>query len=193
MTMLKLNFSKRDAAKFRLDPETQESQLPLLIEILRQPIRPNIREERKRIRAAYALHSIGKNALPAKDVILEMLKNPEDPLSLLAVDIVSTFGPTADVVPSLIIQLKSESYGVRERAADLLGKAGPLAKSAVPALATTFETEMFRTVRWSIANALGHIGGSQAITVLHKALRDDYKSVRLIAREALDAMVPRRG
>jgi len=183
--MKRLNFSKRAASKFRLNPEIQASQLPLLIEILRRPLNKDRRDVQTRIRAAYALHVVNAAAMPAKAALMNILKHTEDPACPVAAELVDSFGPTVDAIPGLIHQLQAESYLARERAAIILGRFRVNSESAVRALSSTFEKEIFRTVRYSIVVALGDIGSAHGLPVLNKALKDDYESVRVAAKDAI--------
>ena len=87
-------------------------------------------------------------------------------------------------VEDLIKALKDEDSEVRLNAAVTLGKMGPKAKAAVPALIKAVEDEyMWRTA----ATALGNIGpqAKAAIPTLNRALEDKDLNVQRIAAAAL--------
>jgi len=126
--------------------------------------------------------------LPAKEALLEILKNPEDPISPVSVEIINNLGPSEETIPALLCQLKAESYSSREKAAYMLGCIGAEAACAIPALSSALEQDIFRLVRASIVEALGKIGSPLALPALNQALKDDHESVRLLARDAIAAV-----
>ena len=87
----------------------------------------------------------------------------------------------------MIAALKDKDEGVRGGAAIALGKIGPAAKDAVPALITAIK-DKHQNVRWRAAEALGKIGpvAKVAVPALNEALTDENEDVRVAAVQALD-------
>ncbi len=83
-------------------------------------------------------------------------------------------------------KLTDQNASVRRKAAIALGRIGPAAKEAVPALITALKDEN-KYVRRVAAEALGRIGraAKQAVAALTKASEDEDKDVREAAEEAL--------
>jgi len=111
---------------------------------------------------------------------------------------------TTGVVPALIKALGSRDPEVRFRAAELLGRVGPTAESAVPALLATLKepfdlekSKHSRSVAWSwdpacgAAKALGRIsGGREVITGLVEMLSSDVAERTSSAAEGLGNLGP---
>jgi HEAT repeat protein len=95
----------------------------------------------------------------------------------------------------LIEALTDEDPGVRERAAVALGRLGPEAKPAVPALILAIRDESNWVIRAEAAIALGNIGpeAKAALRTLVAALRDDSEYVREQAARALLQIVAEEG
>jgi HEAT repeat protein len=91
----------------------------------------------------------------------------------------------------LIRRLKSPHDVKRIHAGLLLGRMGPEAKEAVPALLELLH-EQSAPNRKLAAWTLGYIGqrAVEAIPALRVALRDSNEGVRKMAREALDKINP---
>jgi HEAT repeat protein len=87
----------------------------------------------------------------------------------------------------LIKQLTDKNPEVRQKAAFALGKIGPKAEAAVPALSKALKDENF-DVRWSAAEALGEIGpkAEAAVPALIESLTDPI--VRSTVAESLAAI-----
>jgi HEAT repeat protein len=112
---------------------------------------------------------------------------------------------TPGVVPSLIELLKSRDRQVRFQAAELLGRVGPEAESAVPSLLETLkepldmdERKRTPTVAWhwdpacNAAKALGQIASSEeVISKLAQMLSSDIAERISSAAEGLGNMGPR--
>lgn len=93
----------------------------------------------------------------------------------------------AKVVSKLISNLKDQSYWPDQyRAAEALGRLGPAAKDAVPALAAALK-DPERFVRMSAARALGQLGAAskEALPALAAALNDSDSFVRGTAARTL--------
>jgi HEAT repeat protein len=96
----------------------------------------------------------------------------------------------AEEVQELIDKLKSSDSDVRRDAAQALGKMGPQAKEAVPALVAALQDKNLFVRRYS-AHTLGKIGSDaakQAVPALTKTLDDKRKEVAEAAAEALGQM-----
>jgi hypothetical protein len=96
-------------------------------------------------------------------------------------------------VPVLLNQLYDTSetdmpiYVVRA-----LGRMGPAARAAVPVLTERLLNAGY-THRWEVADALGGIGGPEAVAALKQALRDPNTRVRENARKALENLTAKPG
>src|SRR5215471_2013797 len=106
----------------------------------------------------------------------------------------------AIVVPSLIPLLKDRDHRLRSGAAYALGRIGPPARDAVPALKAALQNalkdeandEPARMFRYHIARALGKLGpeARSAVTPLAELLKDRDAYVRSAAGEALGLIGP---
>jgi HEAT repeat protein len=94
-------------------------------------------------------------------------------------------------VPALIECLQDEPN--RQFAIHALGRIGPGAKAAAPALMQMLKDEVYY-IRAGAAEALGRVGcdAKSAVAELVKALNDDNAHVRRHAAEALDRIDPKR-
>ena len=92
----------------------------------------------------------------------------------------------AKQVEELRVTLKSEKVAERAAAARILGELGPVAKDAVPDLASALG-DADREVRRSAARSLGDIGpgAKEGVLSLVKALKDPEWQVRQAAAYAL--------
>ncbi len=90
-------------------------------------------------------------------------------------------------VPTLIEALKDPDSDVGYGAAQALGRIGPEAKAAVPALIKALVDDPRNTVRSHAAQALGQIGpeAKAAVPALIEALKDENENVRNAADGAL--------
>jgi CubicO group peptidase (beta-lactamase class C family) len=96
--------------------------------------------------------------------------------------------PDTAAVQLLVAALHSPDAAVREGAASSLGRLGPAAKEAIPALVATFTDEDLY-LRGAAAVALGRIG-SDAVPALVQALGDGNENVRWSAAVALGRLGP---
>ncbi len=104
-------------------------------------------------------------------------------LFLFVLLLASTLTAQETRVNELINQLKDKNYRVRYRAADALGKQGPAASAAVPALRKALK-DPDRDVRKAATRALVKMGAA-AVPALRKALKDPDEGVRKAAADAL--------
>jgi HEAT repeat protein len=155
--------------------------------------------------AARALADLGPAAAAAVPPLAAALKDPVGGSRDEIIDALGTLGPkSAPAVPLLIAELDRGSGWVLEwlagggedcyigayfkvnGALQALGRIGPGAKEAVPAL-TLHLRDAEPDVRLEVARALGGIGPSAAksVRVLKGVLRDDDERVRVWAEYAL--------
>jgi HEAT repeat protein len=92
-------------------------------------------------------------------------------------------------VEQLIANLKDEIPGKRLAAARTLGKIGPAAKDAIPALVHVLNTDEEVGVRIDSADALGRIGPA-AVPALIDTLKERKRFVRELSAEALGQIGP---
>ncbi|MBI4601566.1 MAG: HEAT repeat domain-containing protein [Planctomycetes bacterium] len=100
-----------------------------------------------------------------------------------AIGVLSRFG--APAVPALLDLLQDKDYDFRWYAAKALGRIGPAASAAVPALMEALMSD--NTVGFCSARALGQIGpkAQAAVPALIRALEDPADIVRMKAAHAL--------
>jgi hypothetical protein len=79
------------------------------------------------------LGKMGTNALRAVPLLVEASKDADKEVGSLAIQALAEIGG-ADTVPVLIEHLRSDDASIRASAATALGKLGPKAKTAIPAL-----------------------------------------------------------
>ena len=91
-----------------------------------------------------------------------------------------------------LLYLAAPDASDRQHSAEALGRIGPAAAEAVPALATTLGSAKEEDVRCAAAEALGRIGPAAAVAMsaLLAALRDPEKKVRRGAAEAFGRIGP---
>jgi len=98
----------------------------------------------------------------------------------------------AEALPALLEKLRAEKPDVRMEAAAAIGRLGPQAKAAAPALLGAFPQEKDPFARRAMIAALGAIGpeAREAAPALVAAVRDGYGSVDdLVGFEAMAALV----
>ena len=98
----------------------------------------------------------------------------------------------AEALPALLERLRAEKPDVRMDAAAAIGRLGPQAKAAAPALLAAFPQEKDPFARRAMIIALGAIGpdAREALPALAAALRDGYGSVDdLVGFEAAAALM----
>ena len=90
--------------------------------------------------AAKALGELGPAAAAGIPLLEEAARSPDVPLRQAAVDALRTLKPQA-ALPLYVAALQEDSLHVRMWAADGLGRMGPAAKEAVPALAAVLSLD----------------------------------------------------
>ena len=152
--------------------------VPDLIRALRD-VNTNARKS-----AAIALGHIGRAAEEAVPALIQALTDKDHPVRRYAAWALGRIGLAAKAaVPDLSQALKDENTKVRQTAVTALGQIGP---AAVPALTQALKDTDVSLYRGAIL-ALGKIGpaAKAAVPVLRKATKDEDRSVRLWAWEAL--------
>jgi len=138
--------------------------------------------------AAIALGKIGPEAFNAVNRLIAALQYGYFDVINNNAAIQGLVGIGPGAVRSLTDELKNNNVFVRRCAAIALGKIGPKAKSAVPALIATWRDGYTKLNRAS-AQALASIGPA-TIPALKRALKNDYIIVRKYAAVALGEMGP---
>jgi HEAT repeat protein len=159
-----------------------------------------------RASAAWGLGWFGKRAgLDPPPELFAALGDESAHVRQAALKALDAVQPTPAVVPSLIGLLKSRDRQVRFQAAELLGRVGPEAESAVPALLETLkepldmdERKRNRSFAWewdpacAAAKALGRVASSEeVISRLAQMLSSDIDERIGFAAEGLGNMGPR--
>lgn len=132
-----------------------------------------------------AIHALGRYKDPeAADVLIAALGNENSHIRMEIVYSLMEVGDTRAVDP-LISLLGDENYKVRQSAATGLGKL--VDRKAVEPIIKALETEREPDVRISEVQALGILGGPEAINCLSRVStdKDEYKYVRNSAEKAL--------
>jgi len=182
---------------------------PSLVPLLRKCLQsssPYVREC-----AAVMLARMGSNSVAATPELLAVLDEPfteEKPMRMWpdvqpdpashAVWALSQFPPSPQFIVALVKNLRSDVLDRRASAAYHLGKLGPAARTAVPALIAALQTRSNSNDRdvWAVAEALGQIApdtefADASITVLVETLRSKNANTRVQAAEALARFGPR--
>jgi len=153
-----------------------EKRVGALADLLRLKKDP---DDEAAVYAAMELGKLGRQARSAVPQLLAALKYPD--VRYAAADALGPVGADPDkAVPALLAMLKDEpERGGRLAVAGALGALGPAAASAIPAL-----RELLRDdggSGWRVAEAIGKIGGPDAVPALVEALESKDDSVRYTA------------
>jgi HEAT repeat protein len=182
-TVLALNDAVNDKytnATGALDAILRSTSVPELVTFLRGREYAGCRH--LRAEAAEALGRIGPAARAAVPALIDALKDPEEPERHR--------DPEPSDRPAPVERAPART--VRDRAAEALGKIGPAAKDAVPALSRALN-DPDKAVGTRAAEALGRIGpaAKAAVPALLTAFKDDKRrAVGDRAAEALGRMGP---
>jgi len=163
----------------RIGPAAREA-VPALIRQLGDP--------EVRAIAAGALGGIGPDAREAVPKLINRLNDPSPLVRQFVVKGLVGIDPSPALVPLLLPLLEDNDTGVREVAAQSLGKIGAAAPTVVPALISALG-DPGASVRVVAAAALGKIGpvAKAAVPELKRlAAGDPESSVRVTARAALE-------
>jgi HEAT repeat protein len=167
------------AAVARFDPSLEAS-LPVLIKALEDPTSSSDEVSL----ATRALSYLGPRARPAVPLLLEGLKHGD-----LGQQALVEIGIAA--IPGLTDALKHKDAAVRRRAASVLARIGPAARSAVPAI-TDLVKDPDPLVRSAAVVALGEVHRDKAVPLLIALLRED-KTVEDAAAQELCVLGEREG
>jgi HEAT repeat protein len=130
-----------------------------------------------RARAFRELRQSPPNEQASVAALVELLKERDSDIRYKAAVILSKTGPAT--WPVLCQALGDKRREVREGAAWALGYIGPKARGKVPKLIQTLEKDEEEQVQLAAVDALGAIGGKEAINALIKTLKGNgNKSVR---------------
>lgn len=141
---------------------------------------------RVRVEAATAMSQLGPLPLTALPSLMQVLKDIDhwQPIEIWLTKILVQMGP--EVIPALIVALRDQDVGVRERAAYVLGMMGAKAKPVIRALAKALQDKKSRR---SAIFALERIG-PDSIATLIAALFDNDNEIRWLAASALGRVGP---
>jgi HEAT repeat protein/beta-lactamase regulating signal transducer with metallopeptidase domain len=162
----------------RVDPRGLEEALPELTEMLN--------DRQVRLVAVQVLGRMGPAARPAIPAILESMKNADAGFKGIAVQVVSRLSGDKEAVPALIKLLKDPQR--RLLAVQMLGRMGPAAKPAVPAIVETMKNAdpAFKSAALQALSQLG--GNDNTVPELIELLKDPGQ--RLQAVQILGRMGP---
>jgi len=147
--------------------------------------------------AASALGDIGPDALIVEPNLIDALNYPKASIRHNSAEALGKIGANSqNAINSQIEILKNDTSPKMRRSAALsLGMIGPKAQKAIPILAEILrqadkESRINRTNRytgwWTAAEAVGKIGGADAIPVLEEALQNNDPDIRKVSSKALD-------
>ena len=162
-----------------IGPEAKAA-VPALTELLKD------KYSQVRLVAAMTLGDIGPEAKAAVPALTELLKDEDSEVLASAASFLVRIDPEkAKILISVLKDMdRKAGLSVRQAAAKALGKIGPEAKTAIPAL-----TELLKDkeVRLDVAEALGKIGpeAKTAVPALTELLKDEKQQVQDAATEAL--------
>jgi len=139
--------------------------------------------------AAFALGGMGAEAHAAVPALVARLDDPDERVRFRASDALASIGPSIDSVEALVQIVERVQSPGRGMAAEVLGRLGHEAASAVPQLIAA-TSDRRPDVRWRAVWALGQIGpaAKPAALALRIALADP--DVRWRAAEALGGIGP---
>jgi HEAT repeat protein len=161
------------------------SAIAALLDILKKDKRAFMRG-----RAALGLGQIGrghKEVLPALLAAFER-ENDADFFREAIAGLFNYGSAAKDVVPVLIKILQQKDPLLQQQAALALGNIGPEAKAAVPALKAVLEQKI--AYRAEAAEALGRIGGKEALDALIPHMKDANPFIRVKAAVAVARIEP---
>src|SRR5262245_6436659 len=130
------------------DKETAKPALPALTQALK--------DKAAQTNAAMALNNFGRDASPAAPALLEALKEKGNRTGVLNALQSVEFGPDAQLgegVAALVDCLKSDDKYVRQRAAWVLGRIGPKARTAIPDLTQALKdsnADVAKAAAWAL-------------------------------------------
>jgi len=150
-------------------------------------------EPENRQLAATLLGDCGPSAKSSWRDLLHCMKDADAQVRINATAALGAIGIRSDeVVSGLIESLESDKeIEARRAAAASLGKIGPAARKAVPVLAKILQeadrqSKGETTGWWVAAEALGGIGGEDALQVLTKTLKNKDPDIRIAAARSIE-------
>jgi len=184
------------AAAALLDELVDRSEKPIaaLIEALHYKRRSVSIQNFVRQFAAASLTKLGPAAKEAMPSLEQSLKSERDSgICIAAANALAAIGPES--APALTSALSDAAYDKRWPILQALGKLGPAARQAVPALMKVLQDHVMHDylgARRGAAESLGKIGpeARAAIPALIKALKDENWTLRSAAAEALGEIGP---
>jgi HEAT repeat protein len=144
-----------------------------------------------RAAAARALVHFGPDLDPEIPALMTMLERDEPLVRLACSQALYAAWPTPALAPTLIAALKSPDRGVRLIAAELLGRIGPEARGAIPALIAVLKEPFTPGVYTAgkAARALGQMGPSrEAVAALVEVIAANKLVWRIATPPAIEAI-----
>jgi HEAT repeat protein len=165
--------------------------VPALLEAL-------IDKSNDRFTRSYAAISLGRVGGDAEAIVPSLVKvlgeegNPD--VREVVLDIVGQFGNQATEAVAVVTKtLKDPQIGVRRKAAVVLGKIGPEAKTSIPDLREVLKKETDKVLICSVIRTLGGFGKDAREAVpdlIAKCKADMFLEIRLAAIEELGHIGP---
>ncbi|MGD0539084.1 MAG: HEAT repeat domain-containing protein [Verrucomicrobiota bacterium] len=159
---------------------------PRLYHFLYRRIKPEQAALHRRA-AARALEVLGPDAAPAADALGAALSDPQMMVSTAAVEALAAMGKAG--VPALAGALGSASPAMQTAILDVLGRLGPEAAAASPAVKQLMMTAPDENVTVQAARTLGRLDGEDAIAPLLELLGAEAAAVRVRGGQGLLALV----
>jgi HEAT repeat protein len=166
-------------------------------------LRPELKDPGTKVRAIHALEFYGKDAREAVPYILHALNDRDTSVKVNAVIALGLIGFDAkDLEKGIstltrLVGVSESQHIVRYQAARALGRIGPDAKPAIPALVYAIKDPVSSEIRGAAAFALGSAGwdrnngpDARAIRALLSALHDVCHDVRMEALFSLIILGP---
>lgn len=142
-----------------------------------------------RVRALHALERLGPNARQLIDVVIELARNPAEPVREYALDVIAGLGPSDAGLRALSDAAADTVEDVRLAAADALRRVGQDSQATAVYRRSLSSTGAENRL-WA-ARALAALGDSAALEVLRPMLSDSSFRRRTQAALALGALGPK--
>lgn len=142
--------------------------------------------------AASALRCVGGGDKDTVQVLVDALKTEKDyGVRYSIADALMVPGRDISIakiaVPALIAVLSKDKHGgIRQTAMNSIARYFEYGRSAVPALAEVLHNEKDREVRYFAVDALGKVGGDDALIALISGLKDKDSGVRESVKSSLE-------
>lgn len=143
-----------------------------------------------RLAAAEALMPLGEIARPAAAALAKAASDEDEMVREAAVGALEELGPPLPAAITELVPLLATPNDSAYWAATLLGRLGPAAAPAVPALVETLDGEENLAARERAAWALGQIGADakSAVSKLRELSSGSEKRLARLATEAIEAI-----